>query len=612
MINNFLQYYKENQFVIFLIFLLTILAIFPLFSTGFTTKDDMQLYLHHVQIGVSYNSLLSYIQTIGFRPFAYIFFSVPYIFDSFFWFKLTQIVALILSLGSLSYLIYIITKNKNVALLSYSLLIGFIQTSWGHNILTSYPFAFHFSLSLIFISLILFYNYLNSNKQIYLYFSITLYFVSLLSYETHCFYSILFVLLTLLHTDNLKSLIKKPFIVSFLYPLLATIFIIFYFSLKVSIGNNYAGTTLDLSNLSATISVLWQYSISSIPSYIYSNTNLPYITLGRDFFYHTEIGLLNVLKSVTIENYVLSFLISVLTFKLIQEYSTKLKVFLILGSTSIIFVFLPNLPLALTSKYQEWVANGDLTYTMTFYSFIAFIVFIISIIGIVYHYLQNSYQKKIFAFSISTLFFLVSLFNTYGNQIIFKTQELSHNKWKAIDNFLDTTYFKQLPKNSILFAPSLTKAYSIAATDKKYWQNYIQYKTKQKVIVEDKIQNLVKYKNKPIFYLRFNQNYDSKMQYITLSSIKNIQQNTFKQLEIWTDTVYMLTNDNFGKVNLICQQKKATQVQINNKPILQPTNINQSLIFLEDNKNNIKVIMINGNNIIANNCQINSYTYSEL
>lgn len=120
----FLQKYKQiNIYLLIpLILLLTIITIEPLVHVGFTTTDDLNYYLHYTQNSISINGILSYLKSSGFKPLHFPFVSVPYIFDSFIWFKFTQIFALLLSHISLSFLVTLITKNKYIGLLTYSLI----------------------------------------------------------------------------------------------------------------------------------------------------------------------------------------------------------------------------------------------------------------------------------------------------------------------------------------------------------------------------------------------------------------------------------------------------------------------------------------------------------
>lgn len=604
--------------------LLTFLVVEPLFHVGFTTTDDLKYYLYYTQNSVSTNKILSYLKSTGFRPLHFPFISVPYIFDSFIWFKVTQIFALLLSLVSLSFLVTLITKNKYVGFFTYLLLIGLIQNSWGHNILTSYPFIFHMCLSLIFISLILFYYWLETKKLILFIISLVLYIMPLLVTEVHIFYSILFPLIVFLYIKQNKmqlQLYKKEYIYSFMYILCAILFVIIYFWFKSMYGENYSGTKLNLSNIQNIISVLTQYSLSAFPSYVYFKLELimTRMSQGRDFFYPSEMGLFNILNLLSAKWYFIAFINTILSYYLINKFTDNLKLYISLFIVSLIFIFLPNLPLSLTLKYQGWVQNGDINYIYTFYSYLSIILIFISTFGIISSILKNKYQKMIFSLIASLFIFTLSIFNGYGNQQIYKMQMLSHNKWIEVDKFLNTSYFKKIPDNSIIIAPSLINNYSIVSSNKLYWKKYIKYKSgKNIILIKDLVKDISiiqKNKNKPIYYLRFNQDNNSMTQYIIFSRINGITVNKYKHLQIFSNNANILTSSNFGKISLVGErlESKQNNIIINNKLLKdQPLYFSQNTIFMDDNKNNIKVIQIQAKSIVLNKLNINTFVFSDL
>ena len=353
---------------------LTVLAIEPLLRVGFTTNDDLENYLYFSQNSLSWSHVLRNIQTTGFRPLHLLFISIPYIYDSFAWFKFVQIFVLLLSITSLSVLIGLLARNKYVGLLLYVLLLGLMQNSWGHNILTSYPFIFHMCLSLMFIAIILFYHWLQTKKIIFFWVSLTCYICPVLVTEVHIFYSVLFPIIVLIHSkrsvslQQLQTTYKKEYVYSSLYILCAILFVITYYWLKNIYGENYDGTTVNISSLQGILAVLKQYSISSFPSYVYFQLDalLPHMSHRRDFLYANELGIASLLNALTLKWYCIALINAIFTYCLLGKLSNNLKLYIVLFLVGVIFVFMPNVLLAITSKYQAWVANGDINYIYTY------------------------------------------------------------------------------------------------------------------------------------------------------------------------------------------------------------------------------------------------------
>lgn len=606
---------NEDVYISCFVFVSAIFCLSFLVDIGFTTNDDSWNYLRYTQNPISLEEIKQGIKLYGFRLLHFVFISVPYLLDSFLWFKVTQISALLFSILSLSFLIYKISANKYMGYFVCILCFGFLQNYWGHNILTSYPFIFHACLGLIFSSLILFYYFLNTEKLLFFLLSILFFLIPLLVTEVHVFYSVLFLFLVVLHQKRHNLSLqeyKKRYIFSGSYIGLSLLFIVVYFYLKSMYGQNYSGSLIDISNISNVFAVLWQYTVSSIPSYIYFNMDLSALTFDRDFFYSSERNFFNILFLLDLRWHIISIITSVLSFYCFLRYQKVRIIYIAFIVVSLVFMFIVNLPLALTPKYQEWVLNKDLSYIYTFYSYLAFVVLFVSILGVVSTFISSKY-KKVMATLVALMVFVLSIFNSYGNQIIYHTQTLSTQKWKQIDKYLQSELFGVVPNNSTILALSINNRYSIMGTNADYWSQYIKHKTGKQVRIVDNVKDIQKLSQKDLFYLKFNQSYNSSSGYVVQGKINNIKINQHNQPQYLGSYAIISTINDLPKINLIGQTFKDNAIISVNNIVYhkQPKSFSIPTFFLENKKNKIRFLTIKSEELVLNTINIDFFTLAQ-
>jgi hypothetical protein len=190
---------EENKVtLLLLLFLVLLITLYPLLHVGFTTDDDTKTALYasmpnEQRIDIAINSAIN--QGRFFFIFSILVSYIPYLINSFLYYKVIAISCLIINIFLFGYLVRKFFASSYFALLSIVIFIATLQYSWEYNITAAYPFLFQFALGAFFTSIILFDCYLKSRKIGYGIFCAVTYFLSLCIYELFLLYFPLFILL---------------------------------------------------------------------------------------------------------------------------------------------------------------------------------------------------------------------------------------------------------------------------------------------------------------------------------------------------------------------------------------------------------------------------------
>lgn len=514
---------NDRSLIILFLLILYILTFFPLISTGFTTKDDTEIALQFFNFHqISSNAQLQ--GRIGLflaSPLSLI----PYIYQNEFYYQLIRLGAPIFLLSCLFVLLRTIYRNSIPSLLLVTLFLAFIQNSWEHNLVTSYPFVFNVIFCFLIISILFFIKYVETSNFYYGLSSAFFYFLSL-SAELFILYFFIFILLSISHNKKIyqSRIVTREFFISLISMLLPIIFatllyFIIYFLFRHFNPSTYDGNQIELADWTKMLRVVWQYSISSFPGYYF----LYDIFSGKINLMSSPI---NSLYEIRVEWIVKAVIVFYMIFYILSKNKEKfdnrrLTIGLLV---SILCIFVPNILLSLTGKYQHWVAVGSKSYVYTYYSFIG-TVCSLSLISVLVtnHLIRFPKIRKLVTLFIAASAATVCLATDFHNFYTTQDQTLSQSKWRTIDRFLLTPEFQSLKNGSLIYAPSLFKYRGIVANHPLYWSQYISRKSGKTINVIEKIPA-----SKPIindiYFLKYEQEPNTDSQYLVFSPISNINE----------------------------------------------------------------------------------------
>jgi len=574
---------KSYSTAILLISVVTIITFFPLLTVGFTTLDDMISALRTENHRVFAEAIeIAKHQGRFHMIFHIALTSVPYLVKNLLYFKVVSIGIIILNIFAFCYLIHAFAKSAYFSLLVAVIYLVSLQNMWEHCLLTSYPFLFQAGILFLMASILFFKKYLDSSRYWYLIASALLYSLSLMVYEVFVLYFVLFVFLSLYHarktTSNAGKYFRKSLYATVPHFSVLIIYLSIYFIFRHLYPSEYEGVVISHFSFKSFLKVMYQYSVSSLPTYIYHHYDSFLNAYSYAFDGHRG-GLMHIIENARVEWLAKALVSSFLVYSILR---TGFRIFTIgsflatlLLSTTLFLI--PVILPALTIKYQSWVANwGSLAFTVTFFSYFGTILTIAAILTYINQIIiDKTVASKGYALLVGLMIASVSLITDYSNFHVTTSQAQSQLKWITVDEFLKTKDFLSIPENSIVYAPSLLNSINIAATPEPYWTRYIKARTGKNLTLLQNTEDLPKLRNQDfiggnIYSMRYSQENKSPDQFIVFSKIGKIDYDWSGTLSIYSNKVTLYTYSKYRKFLIYSrmeQSKSRRKVFIDGSPL---------------------------------------------
>jgi len=445
-------------FIIITIIYEAALFVFSTYDICCTTQDDA----YHIVMFHSHYPYLQhfvhYLTHTATRPLFTFLIRVPYWIDSLLFYKFVSYSAFFAEIVAL-YLLIRKLFDYPIALLFVIIHLAFLQYTFQHNILFAYPFYFHFAIFLFVLSLLLFIEFLQNGKLIFYFLSILFYMTVLMMYEVFVVYGLLFLVIVYIYRAPWKLFI------GYLAPIL--LLIVLHFYLQTFFDRQYSGTTLHFRSLKDFLITLILHTSSAFPLFntIFIHKLHQLYFLDKDFYRGLSFSF-NIFSLLDWRSYLKALLVFGSSYYLLQRGVQSKKGYKNAIILLLILVFLPNILLALTKKYQIWaVQYHNFHYVTTYFSVIAFNLLIV--ISVFYWVKSNKRRTLVTAL----LFGIVSLLVDYGNYYPLRALKLSSQRWHIVKAL---AHSKLLPKElHCIEAPSLwSHTYSDIKMGSGYWSSY--------------------------------------------------------------------------------------------------------------------------------------------
>ena len=554
---------KVRSVIVLMIGILIVFTFYPLINVGFTTNDDMVLELSSSKhTGITGEINIAKDQGRFFMPVAYQFAKVPYLVRNFVYYKFVSIGIIIVNIILFGYMIYIFYRSLHYAVLLVIIYLVGLQNMWDHYLLTSYPFVFHAGICILMISLIFYKQYIDTNRSSRLIISTVLFFLTLLLYEVFAMYFVLFIFVSFFYRSDPDHHAQEPFSKAFLriIPHASVLFIYaaIYSTFRHYYPSHYEGNVISHFSFISFVKVMYQYSVSSLPTYIYRHFTPMFNDYSVAFEGHRS-GIIQIVKNARVEWIAKALISSYFVYHLIHHISTNFskRTFWLTVLLSLTLIIAPIFLIALTTKYQLWVVSaGSLAHTVTFFSYFGAVLFF-TIMIIFMRRLFSSHKLLLLMYSlfIGLIIAITSFVVDYSNYHVTLSQTQSHLKWKTIDQLIKTDEFISIPENSVIYAPSLYGHINIAATFAPYWSDYIKLKTGKNItILSTKEElaglNLHSADESNIYFLKYNQEFKNPNQFIVLAKIAKIDL-VFGEPIIYSKNANLYTYSNYKKFLLL-------------------------------------------------------------
>ncbi len=482
---------RNKVFIYLALFIVALITFFPLFFTGFATADDLHYYL------ITRRGLImedtSFFAKIAGRFYFYLVrpvYCLPYLFgDSMVIVKLFQYIPLICSFLLFSRIVYVVTKSKEMAWLFLLIFLMTMQISQHTSLFVSYPFYFTSSFSLLLISYLFLLHYFE-RKKIYLILLAALFFaIGLLFYETYIFFLLFAALTIVFYTLKEKGspgqLLKNSIIQFLPFLIIGIIYLAAYFIFRIYHPSQYPGTNFVLKDLTVGtfFTVLWNLAFSSFPLTVYETSHGLFWDKSELITGYSPV-ILKLLLSARIEWIVKGVIVAFLGYKLLMNTSSvKLKGLLAGAMISLLLIFLPQIPLALTEKYISYAGHGTMIgYVTTFFSFFGTLL----LITLLLNFLINLFNFSRIVKGVVTLFlvfgfFVCSVLTDFSNYSIARDIRSANLRLYAVDELMASDEFKTIPSGTPFYARDLWDNPSYCArgiTEQEFnWYEYFEAKS---------------------------------------------------------------------------------------------------------------------------------------
>ncbi|MBF0556693.1 MAG: hypothetical protein HQK96_19425 [Nitrospirae bacterium] len=398
--------------------------------------------------------------------------------------------------------------------------------------------------------------------------------------------------------------LKKIFTDLLPFSIAITIYIVIYMGFRYEFTSQYQGNVINTgaNYFTGFVVCLLRYSLDAVPGVLFFTNSYSVIANmdAYNSFYHSmqfvsfnSLSSLSSLPWVVIINVYLwlTFLIdnfkhlkpewfirgAILIYSLYMIFYAKIQIrkrtliYLVLIGLSLLF--LPNLPHALTPKYQEWALHGSSSYVGTYFSFFGVVMLSSILLAVIPHLFRRfpSIQKGIM-FLLAVVLFALSLTVSIVNDVMVASKTMVHNKWEIMEDFFRTDEFARLKDNSIIYAPTLYKPQFILVSNimPNYWSDYIMYKTGKRIIVvmtpEQYYTEVHERKPNVTYALIYNQEFDTANQYIVFSEIENTAFGpNNSDMALFSGNFMLLPMTLYSEGNLSFQTTGAADALSNNK-----------------------------------------------
>lgn len=376
-------------------------------------------------------------------------------------FKLFQIISILLCLLSMNHLLKKIFKDDKFIVLYSLIFLTFLQISFEPTVPNVFVTFYNVSICGLIYSFSLYVDYLNSKNIKKLIFSMIIFFIVELTYESFITYVPIFMLLYI-YKNGLKNIFKDK--KAILLPILTgIIYLVLYVLFSKLFPSNYDGNQIGNINLINSFKIIYKLGYYTLPgSYLTSDK---YQYLLRQYLVFSKKDILRIMTVCILFSII--FIVSLRNTKKNNNISlTKiLKVLFI----SLCLIILPIIPISLASMYQN-MKIGVVTYSLPV-SFFGYFGAVLAITFIVY-YISNKYTLGTY-FMLFIMIFMVIGVQTM-NSAFSRQANKDFKRIQLIERFITSGIFDEFTGENVYTKDLFITKDALYVHD-SHWNSFAQY-----------------------------------------------------------------------------------------------------------------------------------------
>jgi hypothetical protein len=515
---------------IMLYLILAVVVFYPLAFVGFTTNDDARLAIVVQQLGGVFPAAHFQAADLG-RFMVMVSFpitQIPYLFDNQLWLFGAKMFGFVLLLGAVYWAAVRVFMSSAFALLILVLIMIILRNGWNHDLFTSYPLIFNFYAACFFASVALFAAALKDDSALKAWLAAISYFFSM-GTEVFVAYAFVFPLLafclTAKYSKGWRALLRARFRMLLPLGMALAVYLLIYVAWRkyYATSHSYDGNSFNGSSAVGFFKVIFVYGVNGFPL-------LPLESLASNFSVIYRQSPFLLLAPLVKSLVAVALVLEVMRKPMLTDVSSiYLRRSL---AVTVACLFVVNLFLAFTSKYQAWVEGGSSSFTYTFYSMIFAAIISALVLAMVSRasVMQTTAGRRIVFTVIGVLVFVVAGSVGINNQVYFQDQALSNRKWNLFDAVMKSDQFRGVPDGAVIYSPSLASHQrGIAQALAPYWTDYVKAKIGKNV----KFQTDGCEMGRPCYFLSFTQDLYRDEQYMVLAQVQPFARSEAKEFSFY-------------------------------------------------------------------------------
>lgn len=347
-------------------------------------------------------------------------------------YRLLTIIGLMIACASIMVIIYRHIDQK-LCWIFPSVFVLLAQIELEHDGLFAFGWSYQFDIALVFISVELFILFKSTQKRLYQVLSVVTYFLAIMSYEAFAAFGALLFVIDILYMYDKKNLKLRVLVCDLLPHFLAAL----SYTLSFVILSHFlpAGEDAAIGNeasVAGFIQTLKSFSIGLFPLRF---RPYPYKQLIK---YAFEISWKNLALWI-----IIIFFAKIMIDYIKQSKQISVKAYISYSVVSLLGMMLPNIVIAMTSKFQQWtINNGVRTFGTSYYSYFFLIFWFVVTVAFAY---QRIKWEKSFTLIIFFVFIFTVRFTLSSNEYYLQILNNNQNRYEAFMDIIQSEYFRELP-----------------------------------------------------------------------------------------------------------------------------------------------------------------------
>ena len=445
-----------------MIWIITIIIIFaPSIKAGICLVDEVELRLNNVKGYL--NACKVFIGEAQYQgrvtnalPFI-LFSNLAFRLKSTFFFRSVSALIITLSFYMVCRLLYKITDNKTYAKFLFLFLLICLPFTMEHTIPNGFVALLGMPFVLLFFSLNCYVELLKTGKKYMQLIVCLCLFIALCSYEAFIVYTPLYLIMVIYYKKkNIKEIIKNLF-----FPALTgVIYLIIYVAQRLIFPTNYSGNEIGFSSVSESLTILINLFKTGIPGYFCGTDKYKYV-----YYSAVETGIrpsgLGKIKYfleniMSVRMFVLVLLTILLIYKIWNEKTdlSKLKNKCGIIIVAMVYMFMPSIPISLSSAYQNNVhENAFMALPVSYYIYIAGCVCITSVLWWLLAEKTTAFKRGLLLLVVLLEFVPTQCLN----ERVLKIQRENYEDYLYVEQMLGTSTVQSYIQDKIVYADDLYK-----------------------------------------------------------------------------------------------------------------------------------------------------------